>query len=371
MPWKRLIEFNSNENKFEQWIYSNGTYEKTFDVEVTFGKPIDILSLKDNMISNFDSLAERTKTSRKNLFNQKLQKVCKCSVCGDDSINATKVLDVYNGVYCQCTQCSHCYVLYRPTKKQLDKFYSDNKEYQTTYTDKESLLTRIDQVVTPKAEYVIKQYEKIYGKKPKSILDVGAGSGHFVYACRQLGITADGIEISSYGRDFCKENFDITLYDTDFTESYEDFFNYDVITFWGVIEHVTDPIAMLKSAQKITSGRETLVLAEVPRWESLSTAIQTVTPETIIRHLDPLTHINFFTEESLATAFVKSGLNISSAWYFGMDIYELITQFTHRCSDPTFISKVKKYIPHLQEKLDQSRMCDSLVLVGTPNYHNF
>ncbi|MGK0466313.1 class I SAM-dependent methyltransferase [Clostridium sp.] len=367
MEWKRTSSFALKKKKIEKWIYIEDEVEKSFDVEVTFGKPIDILSLKEKMISNFKLEIKNMKTSRRNLFKGELERVKVCPICGEESTDAKKVLEVYNAVYCQCRKCSHCYVMYRPEKQQLEKFYIENKGYQSTYMDKKSLSTRINQVVIPKAEYVIEQYEKLYGKKPKSILDVGAGSGHFVYACRQKGIKAEGIEISKFGRQFCKENFDIELYDKDFTECYNEFNNYDIVTFWGVIEHVPNPMQMLSAAKKITSGRKTLIAIEVPRWESFGSAIQNVATDSIVRHLDPLGHINFFTDESLATAFIKSGIDISSAWYFGMDIFELINQFSYLNDNEDFINKIKKYIPNLQETIDESRLSDAMVLLGIPN----
>ena len=88
---------------------------------------------------------------------------------------------------------------------------------------------------------MIKHFEKVYGRKPKAILDVGAGSGHFVYACKQLGIRADGIELSNSGRQFSKNVFGVELMDADFYSQWEQFSDYEVISFWGVIEHTPFP----------------------------------------------------------------------------------------------------------------------------------
>lgn len=74
-----------------------------------------------------------------------------------------------------------------------------------------------------------------------------------------------------------------------------------------------------------------------------------------------------FTDSSLATAFVKSGFDITAAWYFGMDIYELIFQWTLCNNDKELIQNIKHYIPRLQDTIDRSRLSDSMVLVGVPS----
>lgn len=204
MEWVRSrIISNSKDNKNEQWIYRDSRIEKIFKVEVNYGKPINILSLKKKTISEFSCEIENIRNTRNTMYNNsELELIDQCPICNEKIDNMVKVFDVYGAQYYQCNNCSHCFIINRPNKKSLDKFYSYNKKYQSVYTDKSKLKVRVNEVAHPKAEYVINQYENKYGKKPTSILDIGAGSGHFVYACRQLGIKADGIEISESGRQF-------------------------------------------------------------------------------------------------------------------------------------------------------------------------
>jgi len=225
----------------------------------------------------------------------------------------------------------------------------------------------VKQVALPKAKWSVDLYESIFGKKPKKILDVGAGAGHFVYACQQLGIACNGIEPSEPSREFCKANFGLSLDPNDFTQQDpSSFSDYDIISFWGVIEHVPNPIDFLATASRALQQSESLVIAAVPRWNAFSTIIQTHYQDTIVRHLDPLGHINVYTENSLATAFVLNQLDPVAAWYYGMDFYELITQLAHELGDPKVIEGLSHSINHFQQHFDMAQLSDEMVLVGVP-----
>lgn len=367
--WLRIVPFEAKNIQVETWISKDPKAERRYNVEVTLGKPIDILSLKLNMIENFSAKVTQIRDSRISLFKKKdnLERVNLCPICKTQMRDNRPILNVYGARYHQCKNCSHYFVIERPTRKALEDFYSKDSHYQSTYADKRTTKTRVQQVAIPKAKWIIKQFERIYGRKPKSILDVGGGSGHFVYACRNLGIMADGIEISENGRRFCKKNFGFELINKDFREEWKAFTNYEVITFLGVIEHVPYPLEMLKAASMTLVGKEGLIAVEVPRWNCFSTAIQTEFFHSIVRHLDPLGHINSFTDSSLATAFEICKFEIVAAWYFGMDTYELVTQLSYLLNNNKVIRDIGKCIPAFQNAIDLAKLSDEMVFVGKPS----
>jgi len=359
--WYRIVPFESENNQKEVWILKNGKKEKKFEVEVTLGKPIDILSLKIDMIENFETKVKQIKNSRIELFKKDLEPVNTCPICEFKVFR--KAFSVYNAHYYQCDNCSHLFIKERPTKAAIEQFYSTNKSYQKTYADKRTTETRVKQVAVPKLNWAINQFKKVYGRNPKSFLDVGAGSGHFVYACRNLGLKADGFELSESGINFCKKMFGIDLINKDFLKNWNQFSEYDIVTFWGVIEHVHNPLEMLKCAS-MAIKKEGLVIAAVPRWDCFSTAVQSNFNKSIIRHLEPLGHLHIFTDSSFATAFELCGLEITGAWYFGMDAYELITQLAFSLKKNEIIEQLGKYILSFQNTLDLARLSDEIVIAG-------
>src|SRR3989344_541795 len=365
--WTMTIPFESQNNQKEIWTCKDSEKQKNYEVEVTLGKPIDILSLKLSIINDFNKSVAHIKDSRTFLYqNSALQHVDVCPICKAKTETMPEVFSVYGAHYVACQDCHHYYVKARPTKEALDKFYSRDIHYQSNYADKKTTEKRVQEVAIPKVKWAIQQFERIYKRKPNSILDVGAGSGHFVQACKLMGIKADGVEISESGRDFCKEQFGFDLMDNNFLREWKKFCDYDIITFWGVIEHVPEPMRMLQTASRALSGREGLIIAEVPRWNCLSTTIQSVFSNSIVRHLDPLGHINCFTDSSLATAFKENDIDIVAAWYFGMDAYELATQIAYQLHEDKIIQSMGEYIPSLQNRLDLARLSDEMVFLGIP-----
>jgi len=366
--WSRITPFETQCNQEETWLYKDGKIEKRFDVQVELGKPIDILSLKLSMLEDFRKNTAKIRDSRIAIYKKTdMQYVENCPVCENNTQSSCEVLQVYGAKYFRCENCSHYFVIERPSKKALEEFYAKDNQYQNTYADSKTTETRIKEVAVPKVKWLLRQFERVYGRKPKSVLDVGAGSGHFVQACKVSGIEADGIELSDKGRLFCKENFGIELLDKDFAKGWESFTDYEVITFWGVIEHVSHPMEMLTSAAKALSKKDGLIVVEVPRWSCFSTTVQSAFSGSIVRHLEPLGHINCFSDSSLATAFLMSGFDITAAWYFGMDAYELITQTSNLLNDNSVLEKMGENIPAFQKTLDLARLSDEVVFSGKPS----
>ena len=367
--WYRIVPFNLTREHEQIWIYKDSKGEKCYNVEVFLTKPIDILKLKQNIVEDFNSNLSKIKSSRKSLFENKnnLESVSSCPVCNYETDSSKEVFRVYGATYNQCSNCTHVFLIERPTKEALDDFYSKDKKYQSTYADTKTTETRVQQVSIPKLEWVISIYKKIYGREPKSILDVGAGSGHFCFACRERGLRADGVEISESGNSFCEKHFGFSLINKDFIQSYGDFKNYEIITFWGVIEHISNPLAMLDAAHKLLSGKKGLIVTQVPRWNSFGTSVQKIFNDSIVRHLDPLGHINCFTDLSHATAYNLCGFNIKAAWYFGMDIYEFILQTSNFMNNDKIIKEMGPYIPFLQDEMDLAMLSDGMIFIGIPS----
>lgn len=367
--WHRVspMQVSPNSSHIETWISKESVEDegRCYKVAITLGKPIDILSLKTTVVKDFAAQVEYHRKTRTALFkSRELEEVNACPVCGASAVNSEFRVSIYGGRYHQCSDCGHCFIVARLSESALKAFYAEDPHYSSTYVDKQSLETRVRQVAAPKAKWVIEQFKMVYGRNPTSILDIGAGGGHFVQALRQLGFDAKGIEVSELNREFCRTNFGFELDAVDFFQEWKAFSNFDVITFWGLIEHIPNPVGILTAAYKALCDRQTLVVACVPHWDSFSTAVQTVPESGIVRHLDPLGHLHVFTDGSLATAFEIAGFAPVAAWYFGMDIYELFMQLTMHVDEVARVAG--KLISILQNAIDSRQLSDSMVLAGTP-----
>ncbi len=109
-------------------------------------------------------------------------------------------------------------------------------------------------------------------REPGDLLDVGPGTGIFLYLAQQAGWTPYGIDICDLSADKAREEFQI---DVD-VGSFEDFGyereSFDCITMLDVLEHTRDPSAFLNRAYELLRPGGVLYVA-VPNQRSLLTAI--------------------------------------------------------------------------------------------------
>ena len=351
----------------EQWLRKKETTE-VFPVDLYRGKKTDLLSLKKNIVVSVKEKVAYYQSSRRKLYAEETEYVEACPVTGISTEETTEVANIYGAQYVQTPDTGHVYVKNRPSKKAINDFYLNDVTYAATYTDKKSAESRLEMIAVPWRDWMVKVYKKQYGKKPRRILDIGSGAGHFVEACRRDGIEAEGIELSESSRQFAREIWGFELDGRDFTEVYQEYRDYDVITFWGLLEHTPNPAKILSAGVDIINSSQQggMVLSKLPRWNSLSSAAQRSNPETIIRHIDPMGHIQLFSDASAAELYYRCGLKPHAAWYYGMDIYETLMQIGNATGSYDGLIKTGKMQLELQQMVDEVNFSDGLTLVGLP-----
>jgi len=134
-----------------------------------------------------------------------------------------------------------------PIPTELDKYYPSN--YYPVPLSLEQLAV----------EAALESYKlELLGRFVKSgrVLDFGAGYGRFVYLAHKAGYEVDAIEAN---RECCEFITSVigtrAIAHADTEVALADLETYDVITFWHVIEHLTNPWSVLKAAvQKLKIG---------------------------------------------------------------------------------------------------------------------
>lgn len=137
----------------------------------------------------------------------------------------------------KCKECGH--VRASPIHADIYKSYVDNIDDE--YLNNSELRTATSEVVLKK----IKKF-KAKGK----LLDVGCATGDFLkVASRDFSV--QGIELSSWARKECiKKKLDVKpLLIEDLSPKKNN--SYDVITLWGVIEHLEEPLKELETINKL------------------------------------------------------------------------------------------------------------------------
>lgn len=263
----------------------------------------------------------------------------KCYVC--NSTKTKEECSFYDITYLRCLNCSHVYTDKRLSEKSLKEFYSENEDYFThSNLDRSIIKTRI-KIFEPKIRFA-KRFSK--GRK---WLDIGAGEGTAVKVAQKLGFESKGFELSDVSRRFALENYGIRL-EKELTHE-----KFDVVSLFGVLEHIPNPLRELKNYKRLLNKNSIMVL-EVPNYDCVSTDIQkTIKHPT--RHLYPHFHIMMFTQKSMELILRKAGLKPLAIWYFGQDVIELSRRF------PSLL----EYANEIQRIIDKNHKSDEFIMIAS------
>jgi 2-polyprenyl-3-methyl-5-hydroxy-6-metoxy-1,4-benzoquinol methylase len=366
--WQRTSPFSANHTNewLEQWQYRPLNGEATaFDVRVRAGKPLDVLKLKGIDLGEVRTYANFLSVTAERLYRSapEIHRVAECPMCRASLDEAKVELVVFGVAYLRCAGCGHVGVGARPAAEVLDRVFAESETHSSAYVDHNAIAIRMEQIIAPKLDWCAAHFRFLQGRDPRSIVDVGAGGGHFLAGAKQRGIAVDGFEKSRVSRIFAREAFNLNLREDDFLQASG--VAPDIMTFWGLLEYVESPRDFLAAARRQLSSDGMLVV-EVPRVDSLGTMVQGMNGAVVARHMDPTTHVNGFTDASICTALVEEGFAPVAAWYFGMDAYETFVQAALKAEDPAMFDALVDFIPVLQQALDRGRQCDDIIIAAVP-----
>lgn len=356
--WMRRAPLSpSGETGAELWeLWEDGRLRASLPVRTRYGKPLDVMAFRGIDAEAHRAAAAEVRRAAEALHAGSIEaEGCPC--CGGPA--ADRLATIAGVDYLRCESCGHGFVP-RPPAAALAERFAASEELAAVYTDPEATATRMEQVVRPKLDWTIDAARRALGRPPSSLLDIGAGAGHMVAAARGRGLAAEGYEINAPCCEFAADTLDVALRRVDVLSAEPTGERFDLVTLWGVLEYVPDPVALIRRAAAFLAPRGALVV-EVPRADSLSTGVQRELPDLVARHLDPGSHLNAFSDASLATALWACGLVPTDAWYFGMDAFELATQLSLRADQPDDVTRAAL---RLQPDLDRARLADDLVLAA-------
>ena len=246
------------------------------------------------------------------------QKKFACWVCGIEEPQPYKasnlgpgisaqdfaITDVNYGVTGELVKCAQCGFVQCSNLTDVLNYYEDLKDPSYEATRKGRAL-QADKMLSVILEYA----------KGKKLLDIGAGSGILVEQAQERGFTAMGVEPSRWLWQKAQVR-DLPVFLGTFPHpNSKDFF--DVITLIDVIEHVPDPVGLLKDAEKALSPEGIIVVATPDIGVLLARILGKAW-----WHLR-VAHIGYFNVKTLKLAAGRAGL-ISiyegrAKWYFAVD----------------------------------------------------
>lgn len=208
-------------------------------------------------------------------------------------------------VYVRCDDCGQMFHRRILAPEWVQKHYTDwvSHEAMQQFTDSQNTPEGHFQRARENVMHVLrieKLTRGIRGRDAVRVLDFGCGYGEFLAVCDGFGFEASGIDFSPdrrrEGRVEILPNMDALKATTRAERGFH------AATLFQVLEHVTEPLEVLKSVAELVVPGGMLVL-ETPDCTSV-TGIQTLSD---YRNIHPLDHINAFVPATLISIAQRAG----------------------------------------------------------------
>ncbi len=149
---------------------------------------------------------------------------------------------------------------------------------------------------------------------PKSrLLEIGSGTGEFLYLAQAAGWNAVGLEPSAPSCAYARQKYGLDLRNSFWTPALfqqdpaDQESSFDVVVFWHLLEHMTDPLQFLKEIKAVLKPGG-LVLCCVPNRYSLTNDVYGKNSPLYLE----TDHFFHYTEKSLALLMQQSSFNVLS-----------------------------------------------------------
>jgi SAM-dependent methyltransferase len=147
------------------------------------------------------------------------------------------------------------------------------------------------------------------GVSPGRLLDVGCGDGTIPARLRRLGWSAEGTEVDPEAAAHARTKHGLTVHLGSLETLGLSGDSFDAVVMNHVVEHVHDPVALLRECRRILRPGGRLVVV-TPNTKSLGHRIFGKD----WGHLDPPRHLHLFSRSSLRECAQKAGIGIGGLW---------------------------------------------------------
>ncbi len=155
----------------------------------------------------------------------------------------------------RCQDCGLVFVSPRPGFEEMSRYYpqEDYDLYNKAAGLKDRSIEELGRLFGPRKGRI-----DVY-KKPGRLLDIGFGDGSFLYFMKQCGWDVAGVDFNKKMVELVKRaGIDAVagqLEDAGFRDG-----EFDVVTLWGVLEHVQSPRQTIEEINRITGEQALLVI---------------------------------------------------------------------------------------------------------------
>lgn len=252
----------------------------------------------DDFPEEYKLIIDDTKKDRYRIKDKKnWENLDRCFICG--STNFEHFINRFGMDYYRCKKCTHRFLSPRLKEEKAGELYAKEKSMTNVYA--QDMQSEVDKI---KYEYGLNLIEEFLINKKENILDIGCGNGHFVNVASKNGWnSAIGVDINPSFYDLPYDSNGIQFINCEFRnlDLKKLNLNFETITLWDVLEHIYNPIKMLKEIHSVMNENG-ILLVMVPNVNSLASRI--------IRDKSPTFtwgHVSSFSEKSLRYLLSENG----------------------------------------------------------------
>lgn len=180
------------------------------------------------------------------VIDSKLMPLKKCPLCHGTERKRLFDLDLY-GVF-ECAYCRLRYIDPCLSPEGMQYYYSSDERLLELNPFHRSYYVYGDPSSDSRTVLDFKRTLDALGTSGKKIFDVGCGNGLFLAVAQKRGWKVSGCEPSKSNVALAKSKFGLDIDWADFDRFDPKNEKYDVVSFWDILEHLTDPHAFLQKA---------------------------------------------------------------------------------------------------------------------------
>jgi 2-polyprenyl-3-methyl-5-hydroxy-6-metoxy-1,4-benzoquinol methylase len=139
------------------------------------------------------------------------------------------------------------------------------------------------------------------------VLDVGCGGGAFPKAASNLGLLPTGVEPSTWMCGFARREYGLDIRNGTLEEQKFDGGSFDIVTFWDVLEHLSQPGDALLEARRVLKENGLLILTFPDIGSKLARFMGRKWPFLLSVHL------TYYTRKTMALQLHNTGFSVLNA----------------------------------------------------------
>lgn len=189
-------------------------------------------------------------------------------------------------------------------------FFSHDVDTEALYEDAvyavvDNRKSIFERIIFREAKRVLTKTERLLGSSERRLLDFGSGKGQFLSVAKQRSWVGLGIETASPRANFAREKYEVEVLSEFYEKGKVVGAPFDLISLNHVLEHLPNPLHLLKELLNENLAEDGMVYLEVPRKNSLQAKIA---GKNWI-HWDIPKHLTHWTEPTLLKGLAEIGFH--------------------------------------------------------------